>query len=286
MTALVLTRHETADSLLAQAGGYLTHREAEHNLLLGICGQLRPAPQPRWRDAYLAHVQAGTEVVAVAMRTPPHNLVLSEVDRHDAVDLLVDDAAQTEPELPGVLGPKEASRRFADLWQERVGRAASRGMAQRIFCCERVLEPPAPGGAMRRAQGADRPLLVDWFGRFLVETFAELRSQPEQSVDYALERPGREGPYLWEDPSPVALAGCGSPTPNGIRIGPVYTPHEHRRRGYASALVAELTQHLLAGGTRFCFLFTDLANPTSNRIYRRIGYEAVTDVDEYRFATA
>jgi predicted GNAT family acetyltransferase len=91
------------------------------------------------------------------------------------------------------------------------------------------------------------------------------------------------GAYLWEDGEPVSLAGCGSPTPNGIRVGPVYTPPARRGRGYASALTAQLTSLLLSSGHRFCFLFTDLANPTSNRIYQRIGYEPVSDVDEYRF---
>lgn len=88
---------------------------------------------------------------------------------------------------------------------------------------------------------------------------------------------------FWEDGEPVSLAGFGNPTPNGVRIGPVYTPPGRRRRGYATALVAALTRALLGSGPRFCFLFTDLANPTSNTIYQRIGYRPVTDVDEWRF---
>jgi len=92
--------------------------------------------------------------------------------------------------------------------------------------------------------------------------------------------------FLWEDGPgrPVSLAGCAGRTPNGIRIGPVYTPTELRGRGYASALTAALTQALLDGGRRFCFLFVDVANPTSNRIYERIGYRPVTEVDEWRFS--
>ena len=82
---------------------------------------------------------------------------------------------------------------------------------------------------------------------------------------------------------PTCFAGFGGRTPNGIRIGPVYTPPEQRRRGYGSALTAALTQQLLDGGRRFCFLFTDLANPTSNSIYQRIGYRPVTDVDLWAF---
>ncbi len=93
--------------------------------------------------------------------------------------------------------------------------------------------------------------------------------------------------YLWENRDRVvSMAGASGETPNGIRIGPVYTPPELRGRGYASALTAAVSQHQLDSGRRFCFLFTDLANPTSNKIYRAIGYEPVTDVDQYAFEQA
>jgi predicted GNAT family acetyltransferase len=87
---------------------------------------------------------------------------------------------------------------------------------------------------------------------------------------------------LWDDGGPVSFAAFGNPTPNGIRIGPVYTPPELRRRGYASALVAELSTRLLAD-RRFCFLYTDLANPTANKIYERIGYQRVCESAEIVF---
>ena len=85
---------------------------------------------------------------------------------------------------------------------------------------------------------------------------------------------------IWEDGKPVSMGGYGGLTPNGIRVGPIYTPPELRRRGYGTALTAAITRMLLEGGRRFCFLFTDLANPTSNSIYQRIGYRPVTDVDQ------
>ncbi len=93
------------------------------------------------------------------------------------------------------------------------------------------------------------------------------------------------GLYLWVDGAPVSMAGYTGPTPHGIRVGPVYTPPELRGRGYASALVAQMSQALLDGGRSFCFLFTNLANPTANHIYEEIGYEAVVDVDVYTFTS-
>jgi predicted GNAT family acetyltransferase len=103
------------------------------------------------------------------------------------------------------------------------------------------------------------------------------RAEAREAVEHRLA-PGDGGFELWEDGGEVvSLSGWGGPTPNGIRIGPVYTPPEHRGRGYATALVAGLSQALLDGGRRFCFLYTDLANPTSNAIYERIGYVKVAE---------
>jgi len=97
-------------------------------------------------------------------------------------------------------------------------------------------------------------------------------------ADHRLSGSADGGIELWEDEGEVvSLSGWGGPTPNGIRIGPVYTPPEHRGHGYATALVAELSQRLLDGGRSFCFLYTDLANPTSNAIYERIGYVKVAE---------
>jgi predicted GNAT family acetyltransferase len=115
------------------------------------------------------------------------------------------------------------------------------------------------------------------------------RSSTKEGVDRRLSAEGT-GILLWEhDGEPVSLAGWGGRTPNGIRVGPVYTPPELRGRGYATAVTAELSRRLLAGdlgpgNRRFCFLYTDLANPTSNSIYRRIGYRQHAESAMIRFA--
>lgn len=146
------------------------------------------------------------------------------------------------------------------------------------------MTPPRPvSGHLRPASEADRPFLRGWaasFGREVGEGSDEAR------VDEVLDRVLRHGPqglFLWEDGQPVSMAAYGGPTPNGIRVNLVYTPPEFRRRGYASACVAALSQRLLDSGRRFCFLYTDLGNPISNHIYQEIGYRPVCDVDAYRF---
>jgi predicted GNAT family acetyltransferase len=136
---------------------------------------------------------------------------------------------------------------------------------------------------MRPYEEGDRKLVIAWMNAFVEEALHQtMPEEAEHWLERTLDGPD-SGVVLWIDGEPVSFAGYGGRTPNGIRVGPVYTPPELRRRGYASALTAELTRMLLAGGRTFCFLFTDLANPTSNSIYQRIGYEPVSDADQWSF---
>jgi predicted GNAT family acetyltransferase len=156
-------------------------------------------------------------------------------------------------------------------------------MQQRMFRLERVSWPAAVGGAPRPAEERDRALLAVWADAFFDEAMAGPHEDGAVVADRWLRRAGRTI-HLWEDDGEVvSLAGAGGRTPHGIRIGPVYTPPSRRRRGYATNLVARLSQSQLDEGRRFCFLFTDLANPTSNAIYRSIGYDPVGDIDLYTF---
>ena len=279
-------QHASAEEFLAAAGAFLEEREAEHNLLFGICSAIRASPElvaehpPRFASV----VRAGGRVVAASLRTPPNNQVLSEVDEPEAIDALV--VALLGEQLPGLLGPTEAAARFAARWSEATGQPARVEVAERIFRLTRVTAPAAPaGGSWRRAETRDRDLLARWIVAFASEALPEAPpiADPEGVADRWIARVGRTA-YLWEDAGDVVcLVGAGGETPHGIRIGPVYTPPSRRGHGYASSLTAAASQDQLDRGRRFVFLFTDLANPTSNKIYRAIGYEPVSDVDQYRF---
>jgi predicted GNAT family acetyltransferase len=121
------------------------------------------------------------------------------------------------------------------------------------------------------------------FGDEVLEESDPGRLEARSMVEHRLAS-GDGGFLLWVDGGEtVSVSGWGGPTPNGIRVGPVYTPPELRGRGYATALVAELSQSLLDGGRSFVFLYTDLANPTSNAIYERIGYRMVCESAEIAF---
>jgi RimJ/RimL family protein N-acetyltransferase len=212
--------------------------------------------------------------------TPPHHLQLSPLP-DAAIDAVVGDLASGGWTLPGVNGPTATSDAFAAAWCAARGGRASVHMNLRGFELTHVIDPPAASGRMRAAASGDEALVGAWYRAFYGE--ADIHAgpiPPEENARRAI-RDGRV--FLWDDGGPVAQTVLSGRTPNGARIGGVYTPTDVRRRGYATALVAEVSRAQLAAGRKFCFLLTDLANPVSNSIYPKIGYRAVADFREYDF---
>ena len=281
--ALWFERPDGPEAFERSAGPFLSAREAENNLILGLTSNLKAGRTYGSLPPFFGVVRAGADVIGAAMRTPPFNLILAAGTRDDAVEVLLEGIARETTDISGLIGPKDLARRAVDLWSARTGRAGRLQMAERIYALSRVIPPRAVDGAMRPARGEDLDLVAGWFLSFVREAQPHLESSPQGARENAEGwiKGGRL--RLWEDDAVVSMAGASGPTPHGIRVGAVYTPPERRRRGYASALVAALSQEQLSSGKEFCFLYTDLANPTSNKIYRDIGYEAVADVDEFRF---
>lgn len=281
-------RIDDVEAFLAAAWDFLAAREAEHNLLFGITSSIRAAPDVFADDPprFGIVTDAADRVVAATLRTPPLNQVLSMIDDLEAVDVIADALGD---DLPGVLGPKEVAARFAERWDGRRGTTGRVKTAERIFQLDRVIAPERPAaGRWRLVEQGDRGVVARWVVAFVEEAHAEPAhiADPEAVAQRWIDQVGRIG-YVWEDDGEVvSFVGASGETPNGIRIGPVYTPPERRGRGYASSLTASASQDQLDRGRRFCFLFTDLANPTSNRIYQAVGYRPVVDVDEWRFEGA
>ncbi len=274
-----------AERFLAAAAPLLLADEARHNLILGIASTVRAAPSVYPEARFWVVRDASAAVAAAALRTPPHNLVLARPRDSAALARLVE---AIDDDLPGVVGAVPEVDAFVDAWTARTGARATARRGQGVYALERVRPVRGVSGRGRRAAPADLGLLLDWWRAFGAEALGE--TEPDERrlrrvVGYRLEAdPDDAGIVLWEDDGrPVSLAGYGGTTPNGIRIGPVYTPPELRGRGYASALVAEVSEERLARGRRFCFLYTDLANPVSNRIYERIGYGRVCESAEVAF---
>jgi predicted GNAT family acetyltransferase len=269
--------HPDAAAFLHRARPWLEEREDENNLVLSIAAALAEAPTVEGDDdpPLFGTVEDGGDVVGCFMRTPPHKLVLTRMPTA-GVGPVVEIAASRWASVPAVLGPAEVARPAGEAWVARHGGSARPGMRQRIYRLDAVRAPADVPGRMRAALPEDLPLVDVWNSGFAEDAGHQFHA-PSAARD-AWVREGRL--VLWEDGAPVAMAVAGGRTRNGVRVGYVYTPPERRRRGYASALVARLSQSLLDDGFRFCVLYTDLANPTSNGIYARIGYRPICDVED------
>jgi GNAT superfamily N-acetyltransferase len=265
---------------LARARSWLLNDEAEHNLILAVAdGQRSAVTADDEPCLFVAVVGEDDEVRGCAFRTPPLKLSITRMPPA-AIEPLADEVRSVFPAIPGVLGPEPEVRWFAAAWSERTGARAEPGMRQGIYRLERVrLLDSYPPGRLRLAGPEDLQLAAEWSSAFIRETHIDHRDVA------ASVRTKIEGGtlWLWEDGSPRSMAAEGGRTPNGSRVGWVFTPPEWRGRGYASACVADLSEQLLAGGRKFCFLYTDLANATSNALYQRIGYERVCEVIDYWF---
>jgi predicted GNAT family acetyltransferase len=282
--ALDVTRPRDPKEFEDQAGAFLAAREAENNLVLGLVANLRRGRAYGPTPPFFAIVRDRNAIVGAAMRTPPFNLILASGTPDTALPLILGAIAKETTDISGIIGPKPLAKLAVDHWSEGTGQRARLQMQERIYSLARVIPPRPVGGRMRPARPTDLDLLAGWFHAFVVEAQPHLDPSPEGARRNAEGWIAGGGLRIWEDDGLVAMAGASGPTPNGIRVGAVYTPPEKRRRGYASALVAALSQEQLDAGRKFCFLYTDLANPTSNKIYREIGYEPVLDVDEYAFS--
>ena len=277
-----------AVEFLRLAGALLEGDEARNQLPLGIAGTLVQHP-----DAYDAVrywvVRDRDEPVAAALRTEPFNLVLADPSSDAALGELLRAVVADDPEVPGIVGNVPFVEPAAERLAGASGRSAERILSQGVYGLTAVRAVSRAPGEPRPAGPRDRGLILDWLRAFVTESVPdpeEAFRRLERTLD---SRFGTEsaGFWLWEDAGePVSLSGFSGPTPTGIRIGPVYTPPEHRRRGYATTLVADQSAWLLGRGHRACFLYTDLANPTSNRIHVEIGYERVCDAIEFTFRAA
>lgn len=222
------------------------------------------------------------EILFLTIRTPPWNLVVSELEPQHARDLAML-WLPADPDVPGVVGPPDAVRAFAEAWSELTASTWRTAAHEALHLLEHV-RPPAhpPPGLLRVASEDDRELLLEWELAFQEEA----RSGPGDAFEAARvvdRRLASRRQLLWEDGGTACMVGLNELVGGTVRIGPVYTPPDRRRRGYASVAVAVASQRALDAGAERCMLFTDLANPTSNKIYAAIGYRRHCDWDEIAF---
>jgi len=273
-------RYEHAADFLERAGPWLLAREAEHNLLLGIARSVAAGDHPFEEPIYLATVESEGRVVGCAFRTPPHKLGLTRLPE-EAISAVVESVHRVYDQLPAVFGEAGVARAFADAWSDRTGAPTRTGMRQRLHVLDEVTPPSRPAaGEMRVVTEADDAPVRRWLADF--ERDAAVPVGDRDAVVDGLVRHGRLA--VWIDAGePRAMAAVSGLGPRTARLGYVFTPERFRGRGYATSLVAALSQRMLDTGVERLVLYTDLGNPTSNVIYRRVGYRTLLDVQDVDF---
>lgn len=272
-------RHRSAARFLERARDWLVASEAENNLVLGLAMDRADAEEDE-EDAFFATLQEGEWVLGCVFRTPPFPLGLTDLPT-GGIPLVAQKVAMEWEALPAVVGPLKPIRAFASIWCAMQGVEADPGLEMGIYALEQPVPLPrtAPG-RMRVGVEDDLPEVREWFRRFTEDTGVPAGDAEERTREMVAAR----RLFLWEHQGvTVSMAAALGETPRGVRIAFVYTPPAERRQGYAGTLVAQLSRLMLDRGRDFCFLYTDLANPTSNRIYKRMGYERVATAGEIRF---
>ncbi|MEU6274982.1 GNAT family N-acetyltransferase [Streptomyces populi] len=272
------------DAFLARAGDFLRSRPAQHTVALTVTDGLRRRGTGLYGEGapVFGVLEQDGAVRAAFFRTPPYRLNVTSLDERGA-RALAELLADAGSEVPGILADTGTAEAFAEAWRRRTGARAVPGRSERLYRLGELAVPePAPPGRPRVADEGDRDLLARWYTEF-AEAIGE--GGHHDPGAWAEDRISYGGITLWETPDgvPVAMAGVTPPVAGQVRVAPVYTPADLRGRGHAGAVTAEVSRVAVASGVQEVLLFTDLANPTSNGLYRRIGYRPVSDFATYDF---
>jgi predicted GNAT family acetyltransferase len=263
------------NAYVAAAGDFLRANTAENTVPLGVAATLREQGAYAFGEPLFGWWRPGADGVCGAfLQTGAYPAFLSDMPEQATLELATL-LSKHHLALPGVNGDEKAAYAFAAEWERRTGTAGTVLLRQRLYRLEHLEMPPSmPDGTTRVAGADDHDLVLDWFTAFE----AEAHSPASETATLVADRLGHRGVLLWEvDGVPMSLAARTRVVSAMARIGPVYTPPEHRCHGYGAAVTAALTKSALESGADEVVLFTDLANRTSNGIYRRLGYRAVRD---------
>ncbi|MFI5887540.1 GNAT family N-acetyltransferase [Streptomyces sp. NPDC051554] len=276
------------DQFLTWAGEFLRSRPALHTVHLTVTAALRSRGLRMYGegDPVFGALERDGEVRAALFRTPPGRLMLTPLTAEEAVEL-ASQLALRGAELPGVMGELDTASTFAEAWASRTGALSELHARQRLYRLRDLTIPyPPPPGRPRVATAKDREQLMRWYVEF-AEAIGESGTS-QNPGEWADSRIAYGGITLWETPdgTPVSMAGLTPKVAGQVRVAPVYTPADLRGRGYAGAVTAEVSRMAKAAGADEVLLFTDLANPTSNALYQRIGYRPVEDFAGYDFHPA
>jgi predicted GNAT family acetyltransferase len=269
---------DSLDEFLAAAGDHLRADPVQYTVPLTVLETLREAGLKAFGDSppvFGWHAAADGAIDGAFFRTPPFPVLIASLPPGSA-DSLVELVAASRSEPVTVNVTDAAEPAVLAAWAARTGGVGTTRMRARLFRLGVLTPPdPMPPGDARLADIGDQDLLVDWTVAFSQETGA---SDPGRAARAVADRLSHDGLMLWEIGGvPVAMAGLTREVAGVVRVLSVYTPPAHRRRGYGGAVTTTVSRAALAAGVSAVLLFTDLANPTTNALYQRLGYRPIGD---------
>jgi len=270
------------------ASPFLMEHEVENGLLFYVLHALKENINRYGVELpSLSLVLKNNLINALAIRTPPRDLLLSFSNDLNYIELLVEEFAKRNENLPGVIGLKEAADKFTNLWCKVNNLSFKLLRKERLYKLEKVTTGTLGERRISVANKHFQSLVLKWSKDMMSEALEEVTeielNQSLKNISDEIES-GKSRIYLlFDNNEPVSMARKAGRTPNGIAVNLVYTPLTLRRNGYATECVAKLSHQLLEEGNKYCFLFTDLSNPISNSIYQKIGYRPIYDLNHYKF---
>ncbi|MCK4980231.1 MAG: GNAT family N-acetyltransferase [Candidatus Delongbacteria bacterium] len=277
-----IIKYTDANEFYDKVVSFLEKDEAVNNLALGILSNLRNNENSYGKiKPFLALLEDGEIIKLVMIMTPPYNLQILGGGSNEVLTYAIDYLINENIEVSGIIGRKELCADIVKIWAEKSSFKPEISMDQRIYRLDQVNNTHDSKGCFKIADKEDSKTLVKWlmeFNKYIGEN--PDKDKAEKQIKNLINK---ERAYLWVDKVPVAMVLAGRETKNGITVSGVYTPEKFRNNGYATSCVAKVSKLLLEEGFKFCTLYTDLSNPTSNSIYMKIGYEPIADSLMYEF---
>jgi hypothetical protein len=270
------------DEFASTAGPFLEPR-LDCNVMATVLVNVREGLHADTTPVFAYGTRPDGSVGLAAVRTPPWPMLVAGLEPADAPELVAQ-WLEIDPELSGVNGPPGTSRAVAAAWQTQTGRRSHVHLSMAMHSLTQVRDPARPAaGKLRQPERSEHGMLAAWEEEFAREAHIQSGGRVPQAVSSRLAHGAL---WLWDDAGPVTMVGWAGPVSGVARVGPVYTPPEHRRHGYATTATAAVSRLILDRVADICMLFTDLANPTSNKIYAEVGYQRFADWEEHAFEQA
>jgi len=280
---MTLHRHASAADYLAIVGPTLRRRPVVNQLPLAIADTCARDPDRYGPDSVFYSVERDGAIRGAAVHTPPWPVQLSDASP-DAARELAQVFAANHPSIVGVAGPDEAPARFADAFVAERGGSYALEFSFGLFELTSVNALREADGQWIVATPDHGDLIQEWLEAFRDEAIPH-DPPPRDDAGASAAASGRAHLWLDRDGQPVSFLFNARDVEGWASIGPVYTPPPLRGSGYATTLVAAVSRAFLEHGRPGCTLFTDLANPTSNAIYERIGYRRIGSAYRYALVT-